>query len=198
MKALLNANQFKQLIEATKHAVDTTSARPILAYIKLDIKGSTITAYACDGYRLAKAQVTNSVYAEDNKDEFTVFIKPLAVPKQTTDMLFPIEIEKDDDIVTVAMQTKDGKIELNFKQPAGEYVNAEKVIADAGEHDEKVVLNARYVAAAMTAIAKSTQDRSNCAIIQTSAAKGRSVIITGKGTDIEVTQLVLPIKRVED
>lgn len=198
MKALINANQFKQLIEATKHAVETTDVRPLLRYIKLDIKSDTITAYACDGYRLAKAQITNNAYAEDNKDEFTVLIKPITVPKQTTDMMFPIEIEKNDDIVTVAMQTKDGKMELNFKQPAGEYINPEKVLADAGERDREVALNARYVAAAMTAIAKSTHNRNNCAVVETSATKGKSVIIKGKGVDIEVTQLVLPIKIVED
>lgn len=39
MKALLDAMQFKQIMDGCKHAVSTDNSRPILGYIKLDIKG---------------------------------------------------------------------------------------------------------------------------------------------------------------
>ena len=43
MKALLDAMQFKQIMDGVKHAVCTDNSRPILGYIKLDIKGETVT-----------------------------------------------------------------------------------------------------------------------------------------------------------
>lgn len=36
MKALLDAMQFKQIMDGCKHAVSTDNSRPILGYIKLD------------------------------------------------------------------------------------------------------------------------------------------------------------------
>ncbi len=75
MKALLDAMQFKQIMDGCKHAVSTDNSRPILGYIKLDIKGETITAYACDGFRLAKVVVTNTVHAASNKEEFIAYIR---------------------------------------------------------------------------------------------------------------------------
>lgn len=109
-----------------------------------------------DGFRLAKVVVTNTVHAASNKEEFIAYIKPLTVPKQTVDMIFPIEIIKDDNIVTVSMQTGDGKTEFSFEQPNSEFVNAESVIAAALEHDREVAVNAAYIATAMKAIAKAT------------------------------------------
>lgn len=198
MKVLLDAMQFKQIMDGVKHAVCTDNSRPILGYIKLDIKGETVTAYALDGFRLAKVVVTNTVHAPSNKDEFTVFIKPITVPKKTTDMLFPVEIEKDDDIVTVSMQTPDGKMVFNYTQPNAEFVDAEKIIADAEEHDRELSANGKYVTDATLAIAKSTHDRNCCAVIQTKENNCQAFIIKGKGEGIDVTQLILPIRNLRN
>ncbi len=198
MKALLDAMQFKQIMDGVKHAVCTDNSRPILGYIKLDIKGETVTAYALDGFRLAKVVVTNTNLAPNNKDEFTVLIRPITVPKKVVDLGLPIEIEKDGNTVTVTMQTYDGKNVFNYDQPASDFFDAEKVIADAGAHDRELAANGKYVADAMTAISKSTQDRNNLAVIQTKADNCKAFIITGKGEGIEVTQLILPIRRFEN
>lgn len=193
MKALIDPMQFKQLIEGVKHAISTDKARPILQYIRLDIKSDKVTAYAIDGYRLAKAVISNTVHAPT--DEFIAYIKPFAVPKQTVDMIFPVEIIKDDEnFVTAVMQTSDGKTELTFEQPSGEFVDVESVILGAQEHDRELGVNAVFVAEALSAIAKSTHDRNKLAIIQTKVASNQPFIITGKGDGIDVTQLVLPVK----
>lgn len=194
MKALLDAMQFKQIMDGVKHAVSTDNSRPILGYIKLDIKGETITAYACDGFRLAKVVVTNTVHAASNKEEFIAYIKPLTVPKQTVDMIFPIEISKDDNIVTVSMQTGDGKTEFSFEQPNSEFVNAESAIAAALEHDREVAVNAAYIATAMKAIAKAITDKNNLAIMHSKADPTKAIIIKGEGEGIDITQLVLPVR----
>lgn len=195
MKALIDAMQFKQLIEGVKHAVSNDKARPILGYIKLEIKGDKVTGYAIDGYRLAKVVIENTVHAPSNHDEFTVYIKPFTVPKQTVDMIYPIEIIKDgENFVTVVMQTGDGKTELTFEQPDGEFVDVESVIVGAQEHDRELGVNAVYVAEALNAIAKSTHDRNKLAVIHTKANDTQAFTITGKGEGVEVTQLVLPIR----
>lgn len=186
--------QFKQIMDGCKHAVSTDNSRPILGYIKLDIKGETITAYACDGFRLAKVVVTNTVHAASNKEEFIAYIKPLTVPKQTVDMIFPIEIIKDDNIVTVSMQTGDGKTEFSFEQPNSEFVNAESVIAAALEHDREVAVNAAYIATAMKAIAKAITDKNNLAIMHSKADPTKAIVIKGEGEGIDITQLVLPVR----
>ncbi|MCM1233840.1 MAG: hypothetical protein NC489_27340 [Ruminococcus flavefaciens] len=193
MKALIDAMQFKQLIEGVKHAVSNDKARPMLGYIKLEIKSDRITGYAVDGYRCAKAVITNTVHAPT--DEFIAYIKPFTVPKQTVDMIYPIEIIKDDDnFVTVAMQTGDGKTELTFEQPSGEFVDVESVISGAQEHDRELGVNAVFVAEALNAIAKSTHDSNKLAVIQTKENSTQAFTITGKGEGIDVTQIVLPIR----
>ncbi len=197
MKALIDAMQFKQLMEGVKHAVSNDTARPILQYIKLDIKPDTVTAYAVDGYRLAKAVISNTAHAPT--DEFTSFIKPFTISKQTVDMIYPIEIIKDGEgSVTVAMQTSGGKTELMFEQPSVEFVDAESIIAGAQEHDRELGVNANFVAAALKAIAKSTQNSNNLAVIQTKEDNNQAFIITGKGEGIDVTQLILPIRDFEN
>lgn len=194
MKAYIDAMQFKQIIDGVKHAVCTDDSRPVLGYIKLDIKGETITAYALDGYRLAKVVVTNTDLAPNNKDDFTALIRPIAIPKKVAELGAPVEIEKNDSLVTVTMQTYDGKTVFNYEQPAAEFIDAEKVIADAGAHDRELAANGKYVSDAMLAISKSTHDRNNCAIIQTKENNCKAFIIKGKGEGIDVTQLILPIR----
>lgn len=194
MKAHIDAMQFKQIIDGVKHAVCTDNSRPVLGFIKLDIKGDTITAYALDGYRLAKVVVTNTDLAPNNKDEFTALIRPIAIPKKVAELGAPVEIEKNDNLVTVTMQTYDGKTVFNYDQPHSEFIDAEKVIADAGTHDRELAANGKYVSDAMLAISKSTHDRNNCAIIQTKENNCKAFIIKGKGKGIDVTQLILPIR----
>ncbi len=198
MKALLDAMQFKQIMDGVKHAVCTDNSRPVLGYIKLDIKGETVTAYALDGYRLAKVVITNTNLAPNNKDEFSVLIRPIAIPKKVADLGLPIEVEKDGNIVTVTVQTYDGKNVFNFDQPHAEFIDAEKVIADAGAHDRELAANGKYVSDAMLAISKSTHDRNNCAIIQTKENNCKAFIIKGNGEGIDVTQLILPIRLAND
>lgn len=197
MKALLDAMQCKQLIDGVKHAISNDKARPVLGYIKLDIKSDHVTAYAIDGYRLAKAVISNTVHAPT--DEFTAYIKPFSVPKQTVDMIFPVEIIKDsDDFVTVVMQTGDGRTELTFEQPNDHFPDVEAVIAGAQEHDRELGVNAIYMAAALKAIATSTHDNNKLAVIQTKENSSQAFIITGKGEGIDVTQLILPIRRADN
>lgn len=193
MKAEIEAIQLKKIITGTKYAVGDES-RPMLSYIKLDIKKDRVTGYACNGFCLAKVVVENTAHIENNEDEFTAYIKPFTVPKSTVDMIFPVEITNEDGVVTVAMQTKDGKTELSFPQPSGDFIDAERLIADAEAHDRKLAVNGVFVAGAMKAIAGAINDKNNLAIIETKEDNNRAFLIKGKGECVDVTQLVLPVR----
>ena len=195
MKTLICISQFKQIMDGVKHAVSTDAERPVLNYIKLDIKADSVVAYGCDGYTLARVSIDN-VYKGENKDEFSVLIKPISLSKCAMDGSKPIKITKSDDgtEATVAIPTADGKTELTFVQPTDSYVDISKILATAAQHDRELGVFAGQFAAAMKAIVKVTGSKRGTAIIETKQDNTQAFLMRAKSDYCDILQMFLPAR----
>lgn len=104
MKIKTDSVKLQALFETLKESISKTGERPVLKYIKMEVKGNELTAVALDGYMLSTFKTT--VENEDNED-FEFLIQPFYIPntKIPSDVIF----EKNKNVVnvTISQTTKD-------------------------------------------------------------------------------------------
>ena len=67
-----------------------------------------------------------------------------------------LEYDADNRTASVSLKTEYGELRYGFTQPDGEYIDIEKLYADAHVHDRELGINAAYVAQALNSICKTT------------------------------------------
>lgn len=189
-KVVIEQNTFKAMIEGVKCAVATDMYRPILQYIKVVVTPATITFYALDGYQAAKLRI------EQVSDcAFECYIKPIAFkPLKNGADTVSIEYDEESRIAYVSITTEYGELQYKFSQPAGEFIDVEKIYADAAEHDRELGISATRVAKALNAIIKTSTDRERTVIFESKQNNKQAFILRSYDKEIFNEQLVLPVR----
>lgn len=190
----LTEQEFKTILDGTQHSISSDDARPALQYIRLDIAKQSVTAYSCDGYRASRIILKRS---KENDDEFTCYIKPIPF-KPTKNGILPVTISCDDKITTLDIRTFYGSMCYRFECPNGSFPDIEKIYQEAAEHDREVGISAKFVAQAMQAITKMNHRIDNCCVIEGKESPVQPIIIRAKCETMENTQLILPIRILEE
>lgn len=122
MKAIIDAMEFKRLVDNTKKFVSRYESNKLMTYIYLQVNAETkeIKATAVDGHRISVEYTT----AREVDESFNCYIKPV-IPK----------IAKNDRLVELELVDKKAYITVNdnimgYKQPEGEYYKIDKMIQD--------------------------------------------------------------------
>lgn len=189
----LTEREFQTMLDAVKHTVSWDDARPALHYIRINVDKQSMAAYSLDGYRASRFVLH---CANENKDEFVCYIKPIPFKASKNEML-PVNISTDDKTTTVEYCTKYGRVQYKFEHPEIEYPDIEKVYREAAEHDREVSANARYIQQAMQAIASMTPRAvDKVCIIESKDNPCAPIIMRGKADNMENTQLILPVRTI--
>lgn len=193
-KVVIEQNAFKAMIEGVKHAVSTDNCRPILQFIKVAVTAETVTFYALDGFQAAKLQLKHK-----NDCEFSCFIKPVAFkPLKNGAFTASIEYDEENNVACVSIATEYGALEYKFTQPAGQFIDIEKVYADAAEHDREIGMSVGRVARALNAIIKTSHAMEHGTIFESKGDSTRAFIMRSVDKDILNEQLILPIRLLND
>lgn len=120
MKAIIDAMEFKRLVDNTKKFVSKYDKRMQHIYLQVNAETKEIKATAVDGHRLSVEYTT--VFEVD--ESFNCFIKPV-IPK----------IVKNDRCVELELVDKKAYITVNdnimgYKQPEGEFIKVDKLLQD--------------------------------------------------------------------
>lgn len=187
----INEEQFKRLIDGVKHCVARDNSRPALKYIQIKVAADTITAYALDGYRAARVEIKNTCPIDE---EFICYIKPLTV-KVSKCGINPVVVEQSDEKTFVEVMTEYGVLRYGFTMPQGDFVDVEKVYADARPHDRELGLQPRYVIDALKAV-NGLVHCYDCyyAVLESKENNTQPFIIRAKNDDVINEQLILPVK----
>ncbi|MCM1297547.1 MAG: hypothetical protein NC037_02985 [Bacteroides sp.] len=193
-KVTIEQNTFKAMIEGVKHAVSTDNCRPILQYIRVVVTPATVTFYALDGFQAAKLQIEHK-----NDCDFACYIKPIKfTPLKNGAFTVDIEFDEETRIACVNIRTEYGELVYKFTQPAGEFIDIEKVYADAREHDRELGISAGRVAKALNSIIKTTSDREHGVIFESKENCQTAFILRSIDKNILNEQLILPIRIFSD
>ena len=122
MKAIIDAMEFKRLVDNTKKFVSKYESHKLMLYIYLQVNAETkeVKATAVDGHRISVEYTT----AREVDESFNCYIKPV-IPK----------ITKNDRLVELELVDKKAYITVNdnimgYKQPEGEYFKTDKMMQD--------------------------------------------------------------------
>ena len=127
--------------------------------------------------------------------EFVCYIKPIAF-KPIKNGAFSVDIEYDEEnkVACVNIRTEYGELVYKFTQPTGEYIDIEKVYADAMEHDRELGISAGRVAKALNSIIKTSKDMEHGVIFESKENNRTAFILRSIDKDILNEQLILPIR----
>lgn len=193
-KVTIEQNTFKAMIEGVRHAVSTDNCRPILQCIRVVVTPATVTFYALDGFQAAKLQIKH-----ENDCDFVCYIKPIKfTPLKSGAFTVDIEFDEENRTACVNIRTEYGELVYKFTQPTGEYIDIEKVYADAREHDREIGISAGRVAKALNSIIKTSKDREHGVIFESKENRLTAFILRSIDKDIVNEQLVLPIRFFEN
>lgn len=94
MKAIMDAQELKRLIAATKDFIGDNDVKPVHTYIKLDFyaEESAVRASSVNGYALS----TEWARCHDVDEDFSVLIKPVLppIPKYSNALVEKLEDKK--------------------------------------------------------------------------------------------------------
>lgn len=98
----------------------------------------------------------------------------------------------------MSIATEYGALEYKFTQPAGQFIDIEKVYADAAEHDRELGMSAGRVAQALRSIMKTSNDRERGVIFESKENRNQAFILRSIDESIINEQLILPIRLLKD
>ncbi len=188
----IQKNEFKKMLDGPKHCVATDDFRPMLKYIRIEVKTNSITACALDGYRASRYVLSCK---EPNTDEFVCYVKPVPI-KESKRLFDYVTLSLDDTSAYVDIDTEYGKMQYCFAQKGGWNIDIEKIFTDARKHDREVAVNAAGMARMLNALATVTDDGSHVCVISSKENTTEGFYITAEDGNVFCEQLILPIKRV--
>lgn len=151
MKAVIEANELKRIVDNTKRFVGVNDKRMEYIRLEIDAEKKMIRAIALDGYKLSVE------YAKiQNADEsFLCYIKP-AIPKITRDTEHAV-IELSGDRVLIQA---DESI-MGYVQPSFDYYDVDKLIKEEMEKEiiRTIGVNAKYLKDALVSAKDSMRSR---------------------------------------
>lgn len=182
-KAIVETNDFNRLIAATKAFISKSDQRLTYQHIRLDFsaKSATVTAAACDGYRLSVERAP----AYDVEEDFTVYVRPcMKLPAKS--------------VVVIELSDKDAILRCNgnimgCEQPDGEFLDYEKFF-EKKPNAHRYGFNARFLLDAVAAARDSLGSKlsaSNPIILEFTGPQDPAFIFTDNGKNMK---MVLPVR----
>ena len=183
MKAIIEAMEFKRLIDNTKRFTSKNSTNKLMQYIYLEVNAETkeVKASAVDGHRISIEYTKAAKITEP----FACYVKPV-IPKITKrDKCVELELVDNKAYITVNDNI------MGYKQPEGEFFKTEKFVSD---YCTKPVEASIYVDAKL--LQEAIASTANSAIWKNAVKieiRGRKdpVIIRSKGGNVKA---VLPVR----
>lgn len=187
---LIPENLFNKILKGCKNTVAKDLCRPSLEFIRIEVHTQSITAYSLDGYRASRVTIPLREAAEE---EFIAYIMPFAF-KEIADGKANVLLGVDDDGAFVEFKTTYGKSRLSFAKPEDWTVKIEELFDNAGKHDREVGAQANCIVDACKSIKEVVKDRYNLVVVESSDNPVKPFILRGKGEDVTIDQLILPVK----
>ena len=141
MKAVIDAQSLKDLVEQTKRFVSKNFNNEMMRHIHIivDAEMQEVRAEALDGHRFSVAHCK----LLNGDESFECFITP-EIPKVTKyDITAEIELDGDKVFVTVGDSIR------GYRQPQGKFYDMQQIIKPTAEPAIKVGFNAKLLAEAL-------------------------------------------------
>lgn len=186
MKATMCGANFNRLISAVRAFVSKNTTRPQYSMIQLQFNedGRSVTAYALDGYRIAKE--IGVCYTVDEDFKVLISAPPLKANGEAI-----VEIGYDDKYSYISY----GNTWFRFEQPYGEWFAAQDFFdKEMAKKRQKIAVNVDYLLDAVKAI-KATGATSRRPVIIEFGSPYDPVILR---TDRDNPKAVLPVRIKED
>ena len=182
--AIMSTNVFNKIISAVKGAVSTSVAMPMYGHIRLEFckENRAVTAIATDGFRLFVEHATCCEVEED----FDCYIKPsVHLPRGH---VMRLELKQRSETESAVEIECLGGI-FGFVQPAGKFLDWEKVLPDAPTF--RIGVNAEYLLSALQAAKASVGGAfKQPAILEFRGPLGPITIKTNR----EDVKMILPVR----
>lgn len=151
MKAVIEANELKRIVDNTKRLVGVNDKRMEYIRLEIDAEKKMIRAIALDGYKLS----VEYAKIQDADESFLCYIKPV-IPKITRSTEHAV-IELSGDRVLIQA---DESI-MGYVQPSFGYYDVDKLIKE--ETEKKIIrtigVNAKYLKDALVSAKDSMRSR---------------------------------------
>ena len=189
MRIEINEVLFAKMMNSVKNCVVATNVRPVLTFIKLKISDDKIIAYGCDGYRAARTTID---LKEPLGCHFECYIKPIAF-KPSKGGKNPVVIEIEDNITSIEVITKTGKVKYFFEQFKGEYVDIDKIYETAS-FDRRIGMDPNFVKSAVTTLSQTFDNHRPCVVFECQEKNYASFKLSAKSEGFVNEQLILPLR----
>ena len=188
MKVQIDELTFEKMLKGTKSFVSASYDRPILTYIRLDVKTDELVFSALDGYRATRIHVS-----KESPEEFTVYFPPFDF-KASKSGSRQITISKENDVCKIEVETNLFKEAIyQFKQPTKNSIDIHKVYENQNFPKRAIAFNAAYLSQALNAIKGITTDCQKFAVIEFGENPNNPILIKNRDKNFCVEELVLPI-----
>lgn len=185
MRAIIDASEFKRLIDNTKKFTSNYSGNVMMSYIYLEINAETkeVRATALDGYKVS-IEYAN---VKEVDESFNCFIKP-NIPKITQrDRLAELELVDNRLLVTV------GDNITGYVQPQCEYFKVDEIIKNlSAEAAASTWVNFKYAKIAFESVT-SCKNRNAVKVMIPTDPKAPMKIESMRGL-----KYILPVRVVEE
>lgn len=186
MRAKLDANEFKRIIDNTKRFVNKDASNELMSwiYLEIDAEEMIIKATALDGYRVS-IEYAKLVEADET---FTCYIRPV-MPKVTRyDNYAELEVNKN------RLYAQVGESIIGYVQPEGQFYAVDKVLEPLKKKKMVTTLgiNAKYLKEALESISFYDSNK-KIAKIEVYEPHEPIVIKSGRKGERDNLKLVLPI-----
>lgn len=175
MKAVIDAQSLKDLVDKTKKFVSKNNYNMMMNYIHIvvDAEKREVRAEALDGHRFSVAYCK----LKQGEESFECFITP-EIPKVTKhDMYAEIELDGDKAFVTV------GDCIRGYRQPQGKFYDLQQIIKPENDPVVKVGFNAKLLAEALQSV-KDHESTRNAARLYIYSDSKAPVLIRSNEKDI--------------
>lgn len=190
MKVYINENMFQSMMKAVKGAVAKIDMRPELTYIKINVSGDIVTAYACDGCVGAKMSFKAK---ESDGEDFDCYIKPFTF-KASKGGQNEVTIELIDKTAIVEIPEAFGTLVYKFEQPKIKSLDFEKLFSTMKNHDREVGVNSALMARCLYAIATISTNHHNLAIIASKENPREGFCIRTLEDGFTFEQFLMPVR----
>lgn len=151
MKAIMEANELKRIVDNTKRFVGVNDKRMEYIRLEIDADKKTIRAVALDGYKLS----VEYAKIQDTDESFLCYIKPV-IPKISRSTEHAV-IELSGDRVLIQAEESI----MGYVQPSFDYYDVDKLIKEETEKEiiRTIGVNAKYLKDALVSAKDSMRSR---------------------------------------
>lgn len=185
MKAVIEANELKRIVDNTKRFVGVNDKRMEYIRLEIDAEKKMIRAIALDGYKLS----VEYAKIQDADESFLCYIKPV-IPKITRSTEHAV-IELSGDRVLIQA---DESI-MGYVQPSFGYYDVDKLIKE--ETEKKIIrtigVNAKYLKDALVSAKDSMRSRDIIKIDVRNPNEPLMIRIMGYDGLPENIKIILPV-----